>query len=156
MNAGPASAAASDPLGPEVRRLFAALRHAGEATGAEAAGGEAAPGRGSTAAVEGSALRIVCGEAGQQQRGTRVRFMLYLRGERLVEVRYRAYGCPYTLAVCEWLAQRLERGGRDSIGGPADWAAQLSIPPARLGRLLVVEDALTAALAAADKTMTDW
>ena len=81
--------------------------------------------------------------------------MLHLLGGRLVEVRYRAYGCPHTLAACEWLAQRLESGGRDSIGGPADWAAQLSIPPAKLGRLLVVEDALAAALAAADKTVTD-
>jgi NifU-like protein involved in Fe-S cluster formation len=81
--------------------------------------------------------------------------MLRLVGDRLVEVRYRAYGCPYTLAACEWLAQQLESGGRDSIGGPAEWAQKLRIPPARLGRLLVVEDALRAALAAADKTMTD-
>ena len=134
MNAVPA-----DPLGPQVRRLFATLTHAGEPETASAAG----PGR------------RVCGEAGREQRGTRVRFMLQLAGQRLLQVRYRAYGCPYTLAACEWLAQQLENGGREPIGGPVDWAQKLQIPPAKLGRLLVVEDALRAALAAADKTMTD-
>jgi hypothetical protein len=127
---------AGDPLGAQVRGLFAALRHAGEP------------------AATGTA-RVLCGEAGREQRGTRVRFMLRLDGERLVEVRYRAYGCPHTLAACEWLATLLERGGRDSIGGAAEWAPQLGIPPAKLGRLLVVEDALRAALAAADKTVTN-
>jgi hypothetical protein len=124
----------NDPLGPEVRRLFGALRHAGEpaATGT-----------------------LVYGEAGREQRGTRVRFMLQLCGERVLQARYRAYGCPYTLATCEWLATRLESAGRGSLGAPADWAQQLNIPQARLGRLLVVEDALIAALAAADKSVTD-
>ncbi len=150
MSAGSGNPGDADPLAPPVRGLFAALRHAGEtACGAMSAGGGAAE------AGAACNTRIVCGEAGHEQRGTRVRFMLHLLGGRLVAVRYRAYGCPYTLAACEWLAQRLEGGGRDSIGGPADWAAQLSIPLARLGRLLVVEDALTAALAAADKTVTD-
>jgi hypothetical protein len=123
-----------DPLGAEVRRLFGALRHAGEPAGS-------AP--------------LVCGEAGREQRGTRVRFMLQLAGARVLQARYRAYGCPYTLAACEWLATRLEGGERGSLGAPADWARQLKIPPARLGRLLVVEDALVAALAAADKSVTD-
>jgi hypothetical protein len=135
---------AEDPLGPQVRGLFATLRHAGEGP---SGGVPAGPGE--------RGLRVVCGEAGCERRGTRVRFMLHLLGQRLVEVRYRAYGCPYTLAACEWLSQRLETGARDSIGGPADWAQQLAIPLAKLGRLLVVEDALTAALADADKTVTD-
>jgi NifU-like N terminal domain len=136
VKADSAICGAADPLGPQVRGLFAALRHAGEPSAAGTA-------------------RVLCGEAGREQRGTRVRFMLRVTGERLLEVRYRAYGCPYTLAACEWLATQLECGGRDSVGGPAEWAQQLGIPPARLGRLLVVEDALQAALDAADKTVTN-
>ena len=136
MNPAAANPGGEDPLGPRVRGLFAALRHAGEP------------------AATGTA-RVLCGEAGREQRGTRVRFMLRLAGKRLVEVRYRAYGCPYTLAACEWLATRLESAGRGSLGAPADWVQQLQIPQARLGRLLVVEDALIAALAAADKSVTD-
>jgi hypothetical protein len=124
----------NDPLGAEVRRLFAALRHSGEPSGT-------AP--------------VVYGEAGRERHGTRVRFMLQLAGGRVLQARYRAYGCPYTLAACEWLATRLETTGRGSLGAPADWAQQLQIPPERLGRLLVVEDALIAALGAADKSVTD-
>jgi hypothetical protein len=143
VNAGTATGPA-DPLGAEVRGLFGALHHAGDL-----------PAQASLAASAAGPARVVYGEAGREQRGTRVRFMLRLLGERLVEVRYRAYGCPYTLAACEWLAQQLEAGGRPGIGGPATWARKLQIPPPKLGRLLVVEDALKAALAAADKTVTD-
>jgi NifU-like protein involved in Fe-S cluster formation len=131
-----------DPLAPRVRRLFAALVHAGDTLVERDS-------------ASGGRMRRVSGEAGREHRGTRVRFTLQLDGLQLLEARYRAYGCPYTLAACEWLAQRLESGERQLIGGPADWARQLQIPPARMGRLLVVEDALRAALAAADKTVTD-
>jgi hypothetical protein len=137
----------ADPLGPELRGLFGALHHAGELPSASVASAAAGAGAGTA--------RVVYGEAGREQRGTRVRFMLRLLGEQLVEVRYRAYGCPHTLAACEWLAQQLEAGGRARLGAAADWAARLGVPPPKLGRLLVVEDALNAALAAADKTVTD-
>jgi len=134
-----------DPLGPQVRRLFEALAHAGEPRAAVANGG----------ATPANATRVVSGDAGRERRGTRVKFTLRLAGDRLLEVRYRAYGCPYTLAACEWLARRLEAGGRALIGAPGEWAQELRIPPARMGRLLVVEDALRAALAAAGLPSTD-
>lgn len=137
----------TDPLGHAVRALFSDLSLAGEAE----------PGS--------AAERLLCGEAGRIEHGTRVRFTLRVMGQSVRAVRYRAYGCPYTLACCEWLARRLsgtrlpERataplaGGLGStVGAPADWAAALDIPPARLGRLLVIEDALRAAL---DDAMTE-
>jgi nitrogen fixation NifU-like protein len=141
MNAAAGSPA--DPLPPPVRQLFTALAHAG------------GPQPGTAEAPDGQP-RWISGEAGRERHGTRVRFLLRLDSRRLREVRYRAYGCPHTLAACEWVAQRLESAGLEQLGGPADWAAALQIPPARLGRLLVVEDALKAALGAADKSMTDW
>jgi nitrogen fixation NifU-like protein len=141
MNA--AAGSPLDPLPPPVRRLFTALAHAGGPQ----------PGAAETTDCQ---PRWISGEAGRERHGTRVRFLLRLDSSRLREVRYRAYGCPHTLAACEWVAQRLESSGPERLGGPADWAAALQIPPARLGRLLVVEDALKAALAAADKSMTDW
>jgi hypothetical protein len=133
-----------DPLGPQVRRLFEALAHAGEPRTALAAG----------VTGDTDTVRVVHGDAGREQRGTRVKFMLRLAGEQLLEVRYRAYGCPYTLATCEWLARRLEAGGRHLIGAPGEWAQALQIPAVRIGRLLVVEDALRAALAAAELSPT--
>jgi hypothetical protein len=73
----------------------------------------------------------------------------------VLDVRYRAYGCPYTLATCEWLARRLPGApaaalqGSNAVilGGPLDWARRLEVPSARLGRLLTIEDALHHALA---------
>ena len=124
---------AVDPLPPAVRELFTALTHAG------------GPQPGAAHTAHGQP-RWVSGEAGRERHGTRVRFLLRLDSERLREARYRAYGCPHTLAACEWVARQLESAGRERLGGPADWATALQIPPARLGRLLVVEDALNCLL----------
>ncbi len=117
-----------DELDPRVRELFGALEHAGDL------------------AAAGSPLRM--GEAGLERDGARVRFMLRLEGARVVAVRYRAYGCPSTLATCEWLARRLEgcELRRLELGNPIDWAQHLGVPAAKMGRLLVIEDALRAAL----------
>jgi NifU-like protein involved in Fe-S cluster formation len=128
-----------DPLGPRVRALFLDLAHAGDLSPLTPGGAEA----------------VCAGEAGRIAEGTRVRFTLRLAGTRVRQVRYRAYGCPFTLATCEWLARQLpaceldasEQALERALGTPADWAATLGIPAPRLGRLLVVEDALRQALA---------
>lgn len=129
----------SDLLQPQIRALFAALDHAGELAGATHEPG-----------------RVVRGEAGLEALGTRVRFALRLVEGRIAAVRYRAYGCPHTLATCEWLARQLEGrcfagGGVEAlgVGSPLEWSERLDLPPAKLGRLLVIEDALQAALAQA-------
>ena len=116
-------------LEPQIRELFTALDHAGELDPAE---GES----------------VATGEAGREELGTRVRIALRIADGRVQAVRYRAYGCPHTLATCEWLARTLEGHRPDAleIGNPLDWARQLDVPAAKLGRLLVVEDALQAAL----------
>jgi NifU-like N terminal domain len=115
----------ADLLAPEVRRLFGDLAHAG-----------------TLSAISG----VISGEAGRQQRGTRVRFHLQLDGARIMAVRYQTYGCPHTLAVCEWLSRQLETVGKASLGSPADWCRALGVPIVKLGRMLVIEDALNAAL----------
>ncbi len=95
----------------------------------------------------------VSGESGTREQGTWVRFMLNIAGDLIAGASHQAYGCPQTLAVCEWLAAQLPgRAWRDpALGGPLDWARTLDIPADRLTRLLVVEDALHAALDAAQR-----
>jgi len=117
-------------LAPRIRELFTALDHAGDLSEA-----------GANAGIRG-------GEAGREGLGTRVRFTLRIAEQRLLEVRYRAYGCPHTLATCEWLARSLEGCRLDAlaVGEPIEWAQRLGVPAAKLGRLLVIEDALRAAL----------
>jgi hypothetical protein len=77
--------------------------------------------------------------------------MLNTTGPLIDRAEYQVYGCPQTTAVCDWLVERLR--GRQwadlALGGPEEWARELGVPLDRLTRLLVVEDALRAALAVA-------
>jgi len=89
------------------------------------------------------------GEAGGPSQGTWVRFHLTAASGIVKAARFKAYGCPHTLAVVDWLTRRLPGRTRDDgpPGTPALWAEELSIPIERLGRLLVIEDALLACFA---------
>jgi cysteine desulfurase len=80
--------------------------------------------------------------------GTRVQFQLECRNGLIQRAAHRTYGCPYTLTVADWLCAQLtgRSAANHGLGGPLDWAQKLSVPPERLGRLLVVEDALNLAL----------
>jgi cysteine desulfurase len=91
----------------------------------------------------------VVGEAGGPGQETWVRFHLTVADGIVKAARFKAYGCPHTLAVVDWLTQRLPGRTRDQglPGTPTSWAEALSVPIEKLGRLLVVEDALLAAFA---------
>jgi len=95
----------------------------------------------------------VGGEAGSEEQGTRVRFELLSVGGVVTEARFQAFGCPHTIAAAAWLTEHL-------AGRPLDRAMPipilevgelLEVPAEKRGRLLVVEDALRAALAQAQK-----
>jgi hypothetical protein len=114
----------------KVRALFTHLQHAGPPEPADGS--------------------VIQGEAGSVSQGVQVRFFLQVEGLQIRAAGYQAYGCPYTLAACEWLARALPGRSRDTPwpGGPQQWAEALQAPPERLGRFLVIEDALRAAQAA--------
>jgi cysteine desulfurase len=88
------------------------------------------------------------GRAGKQADGTRVDFELAIADGIVKSARFSVYGCPHTLAVAAWLCEGLEGSRVDSgiPGNPAEWAAKFEVPTEKLGRLLIVEDALRAAL----------
>ena len=92
---------------------------------------------------------VLTAEAGAPGEETWVRFHLTVEGGIVKAARFKAYGCPHTLAVVDWLTRRLPGRTRDDgpPGTPALWAEELSVPVERLGRLLVVEDALLACFA---------
>jgi len=91
---------------------------------------------------------LVTGEAGGPARETWIRFQLSVSGGRVQEARFQAQACPDTVRVAGWLAGQLPGRSRDSLvpGSPASWAGELAVPVEKLGRLLTVEDALTACL----------
>jgi cysteine desulfurase len=99
--------------------------------------------------AEGAApAGFVQGRAGKAADGTHVAFELKIADGIVKSARFTAYGCPHTLAVVQWLCEVLEgaRVGSGPPGTPAEWAARFAVPPEKLGRLLIVEDALRAAL----------
>ena len=98
--------------------------------------------------LAGEAVRIVRGEAGSVASGAWVRLHLRIDDGRVTDARFQAYGCPHTLAAASWLAGQLPgRPVRDALPeGVSGMAAALEVPAAKLGRLLIVEDALADAL----------
>ncbi len=87
---------------------------------------------------------VIKGEAGSPAQAAWVRFHLEVDGGAVKAARFQAYGCPHTLEVAEWVARQLpgrQRG--DGIPeGPLAWVETLAIPVEKLGRALIVEDAL--------------
>ena len=78
-----------------------------------------------------------------------MRFHLLVTGDTVKEARYQAFACPHTMDAAAWLCRELPGRARATLvpGAPAAWAAARGIPIEKLGRLLVVEDALRACLA---------
>jgi cysteine desulfurase len=88
------------------------------------------------------------GRAGREADGTAVFFELQIADGIVKSARFSAYGCPHTLAVVAWSCEALEgsRPDAQALGAPADWARKFEVPAEKLGRLLIVEDALRAAI----------
>ncbi|HVC30211.1 MAG TPA: aminotransferase class V-fold PLP-dependent enzyme [Steroidobacteraceae bacterium] len=86
----------------------------------------------------------VIGEAGGPGQEVWVRFRLAVQDGIVKSALVKAYGCPHTLDSAAWVAERLRGRGRADLapGTPAEWAEALAVPVEKLGRLLVVEDAL--------------
>lgn len=120
-----------EPYSPLVRELFERLPHSGDL----------APGPGC----------VVHGEAVALDRGAWVRFEARIAEGRIADCTFRAWGCPHTLAAAALVATRMHGQGVDSQAAfdARRLAAELDVPPEKLGRLLVVEDALFGMLAGA-------
>jgi NifU-like protein len=90
----------------------------------------------------------VTGEAGAAGQDTWIRFHLLVADGVVKDARFQAYGCPHTVSVAAWIAKELPGRRREALqpGTPTDWAAAHGVPIEKLGRLLVVEDAVQACL----------
>ena len=109
---------------------------------------EQLPGAGALGTGPGQRVQ---GEAKSLDRSAWVRFEARIDGGRIAECAFRAWGCPHVLAAAARAAAAAS-GTAAGEGLPTDahrLAAQLDAPPEKLGRLLVVEDALRAMLAEA-------
>ena len=124
----PLEHSAADALTPLTRALFDGL-----------------PGAGAARSLDGT---VIEGEAGGPESECWVRFFVQVDGDTVKEARFLAFGCPHTLAAAAWVAGRLR--GRQRCEGPpgtpAEWAQMLGAPVEKLGRLMVVEDAVRSSL----------
>jgi NifU-like protein involved in Fe-S cluster formation len=111
---------------PEVVRRFDSTRTAGEL----AAG---LPG-------------LVSAEAEDRTLGIWVRFQLQVSDGVVRAVRFAAFGCPHTIAVADWAAERLQgrRASELETLGLVAIGRELGVPVEKLGKLLRIEDALAA------------
>jgi NifU-like protein involved in Fe-S cluster formation len=109
----------ADPYGAGVRELFAELDHAGD--------------------LEKPAARVQISE-----RGVRLALAADIDGVIIVSLRFRAWGCPHLLAAAEAFCRAYE--GR-SVAALDEFAVAeimqtLPVPREKLGRILVLEDAV--------------
>jgi NifU-like protein involved in Fe-S cluster formation len=82
-----------------------------------------------------------------------VRFQVELVRQVIRSVRFEAYGCPHFVAAADWMSERLDGQPARALSEPAAQAARaaLDVPTEKLGKLLVLEDALAACRRAADR-----
>jgi cysteine desulfurase len=129
-----------------VRQQVARLRELSPAIAAHAGTGA---GGAWPATREPGGVRVVTGEAGGADQGIWVRFHLLVAGASVKDARFQVLGCPHTMDTVAWLGEQLAGRTRECLipGTPAAWAATRAVPLEKLGRLLIVEDALLACLA---------
>jgi cysteine desulfurase len=85
------------------------------------------------------------GRAGQRSQGTEAVFHIAVDERQVVTAaRASVYGCPDTLRTAAWLEEQLPGRKLENLlpGAPADWLELHGIRRDKLGRLLVLEDAL--------------
>jgi nitrogen fixation NifU-like protein len=106
---------------------------------------ESAPGAGVLSGAD--TLR---GAAGSRGRGTWVQFDLQVSSGTIQAARFQAFGCPHTIAVAAWVAeQAVGRGLRSALPETVEeLSKRFAVPVEKRGRLLIIEDAWTAAAAA--------
>ena len=115
--------ALTEPYNERVRSLFANPAHAGD-------------------------LRPRAGErrtaqAGSPAAGAEIRLAAVVENGTVVEMRFRAFGCPHLVAAAEWLCREMEGQPLEALG-KVDWAEMrtiLAAPVEKTGRLLLLEDA---------------
>lgn len=97
--------------------------------------------------VTGCAETSLSGRAGSKDAGAWIEFCLTVTAGKIDHVGFRAWGCPYTIALGSWLTEQLPGQRVDDIQSlDLDAiAAKLEFPAEKWHCILAAEDALRAA-----------
>lgn len=87
---------------------------------------------------------VLTGVAGSPAGQNRLQLQVRMAGPKIAEARFQAYGCPTTIAVGAWLAQRAPGLGLLEFTSTRvrDMRQALDIPEDRLHCVVMAEDAL--------------
>jgi NifU-like protein involved in Fe-S cluster formation len=103
--------------------------------------------------ISGEAGDWIEGAADDRSLAVWVRFQVEVRAGEIGRVRFRAFGCPHTLAAADRVAALLEGRPLEALT-TIDWpelARQIDLPREKFGKLLRIEDALAACYAQAKR-----
>ena len=108
----------ADPYSAQVRQLFAETSHAG-------------------VIEDGLVVRI-------EEQGVRLELSATADGERISDLRFRAWGCPHLIAAAEAFCARSRGQTISSLSAfsASDLMQTLAVPVEKTGRILVLEDAV--------------
>jgi hypothetical protein len=86
------------------------------------------------------------GEGGAQRLGAWVRFVVQVEAGLVREARVQVYGCPHTVAACHRIRGQLPGRALEGLqpGTPEEWLRDVNAPVEKLGRMLIIEDAIRA------------
>lgn len=122
----------TEPYNPLVRRLFKSPQHAGNI-------------------ADGPTARL-------DAQGVRVQLSAGLADDRLVALRFLAWGCPHLIAAAEAFCRRYEGRAIDELQTfrATELMQTLAVPVEKTGRILVLEDAVEALWQAARDLAEKW
>ena len=107
-----------------LRRRFADPQHAGD--------------------LQGTFERTLVVDVSDSDKGPHIIMAAGVRDDSIAEITFRAWGCPHLIAALESVCERLLGQPAASLENCdlADITQDLSVPAEKMGRILLVEDAL--------------
>jgi NifU-like protein involved in Fe-S cluster formation len=100
---------------------------------------------------------VVVGEAEDRTLNVWVEVQVCLAESVIRNVRYQVFGCPHMVAAVEWVAEALPGRSRDALRelDMHELRTTLDAPLEKLGKLLVLEDALRACWQASEEQVAE-
>lgn len=95
-------------------------------------------------ALPGDVDGVISGAAGDREHGTDVVFHLRVKEREIAEISFQAFGCPHTIAACSLATERLTGQPVNALVEltASSLAEALEAPVEKMGRMLLIEDAL--------------
>jgi len=94
--------------------------------------------------LQGEYARVLASESVESDHGVRIVLSAGIADGMIVEMRFRVWGCPHTIAAAETLCSDLEKGPVSGLSAfdTNGMMQRLSVPVEKTGKILLLEDAM--------------